>query len=247
LERDHDPRQLRAAIELAQSRIPSVALDLIFGVPGETLDVWRDDLATAVALAPQHVSTYGLTFERGTAFFSRLLAGTLNRLDEESERAMYALAIDALTAAGFEHYEVSNFARPAYRCRHNEAYWSGAGHFAVGPGASRYVDGRRETNHRSTTTWLKRVLEGQSPVAESETLEPDDRAREALVFALRRMEGVERARFAAATGFDVETLVGEPLARFVAHGLLEDDGRRVRLSRSGLFVSDAIWPHFLRR
>src|SRR5262249_21989547 len=133
LERDHDPRQLRAAIELAQSRIPSVALDLIFGVPGETLDVWRDDLATAVALAPQHVSTYGLRFERGTAFFTRLLAGTLNRLDEESERAMYALAIDALTAAGFEHYEVSNFARPAYRCRHNEAYWSGAGHFAVGP------------------------------------------------------------------------------------------------------------------
>ena len=126
---------------------------------------------------------------------------------------MYLSAIETLSAAGFEHYEVSNFARPGRRCRHNEAYWAGAPYFAVGPGAARYVDGRREMNHRSTTTYLKRVLAGDSPVAESETLAPEDRAREALVFGLRRLEGVDRREFFERTGFEVDALVGEPLRR----------------------------------
>ena len=108
------------------------------------------------------------------------------------QRDMYALAIDRLTAAGFEHYEVSNFARPGCRSRHNETYWSGDGYFAAGPGAARYVGGVRETNHRSTTTYLQRVLAGESPVAERESLSPEAQARELLVFGLRRIEGVSR-------------------------------------------------------
>jgi oxygen-independent coproporphyrinogen-3 oxidase len=223
-----------------------VSLDLIFGTPGETFDIWQNDLREALAAGPQHVSTYGLTFERGTAFWKRLIEGELGRLDEELERSMYAAAIDTLAAAGFEHYEVSNFARPAHRCRHNETYWSGDGYFAVGPGAARYTDGRREMNHRSTTTWLARVLAGTSPIAEGETLEPADRAREMLVFGLRRLQGVERWEFFQRTGFEINQLVGEPLERFVGLGLLSDDGQRVKLTREGLFVSDAIWPHFLR-
>ncbi len=246
LERDHTPEVLRAAARAARRRFASLSLDLIFAAPGETLDGWQADLAAALALDIDHVSTYGLTFERGTAFWSRLLTGDLGRLDEDLERAMYEAAIDTLTAAGFEHYEVSNFARAGHRCRHNEAYWSGAGYHAVGPGAARYVSGRREMNHRSTTTWLKRVLAGQSPVAERETLEPADRAREMLVFGLRRMAGVERAWFAAASGFDLDALAGEPLGRMVAQGLLSDDGRQIRLTRTGLLVSDAIWSHLLR-
>ncbi len=246
LERDHTPAVLRQSVELAQRRIDSVSLDLIFGTPGETLAGWQQDLQSAIALAPDHVSTYGLTFERGTSFWSRLEHGQLARLDEETERSLYAAAIDALTAAGFEHYEVSNFAQPGHRCRHNESYWSGAGYYAVGPGAARYVDGRREMNHRSTTTWLKRVLSGQSPVAESECLAPEDRAREALVFALRRLAGVDRASFNRATEYDVDALVGSKLAEFVRLGLFNDDGQIIRLTRDGLFVSDSIWPQFLR-
>jgi putative oxygen-independent coproporphyrinogen III oxidase len=247
LERDHDAEQLRRAFALARRHLRSVSLDLIFGTPGETLETWQRDLAAAMTLAPDHVSTYGLTFEQGTAFWNRLQAGELATLGDETERAMYELAIDTLSAAGFEHYEVSNFARPGHRCRHNEVYWSGEPYFAVGPGAARYVDGRREINHRSTTTWLKRVLSGESAVAESETLAPEDRAREFLVFALRRLEGIDRGHFAERTGFDVDRLVAKPLEQMVALGLLEDDGRRVKLSREGLLVSDSIWPRFLRR
>ena len=159
---------------------------------------------------------------------------------------MYAEAIDRLTAAGFEHYEVSNFARAGHRCRHNEVYWAGQPYYAAGPGAARYVRGRREVNHRSTTTWLARVLAGESPVAETEELSAEDRARELLVLGLRRLEGVSREAFYAATGYQVDQLVGEALSRHVPHGMLENVGDRLRLMREGLFVSDALWPDFLR-
>ena len=246
LERDHRSGDIARACERVRSAGAAVALDLIFAVPGETADVWSADLDAAIALAPEHVSTYGLTFERGTAFWGRLQKGDLVQADEELERSMYMLAIDTLSAAGFEHYEVSNFAQPGERSRHNEVYWSGEPYYAAGPGAARYVDGTRETNHRSTTTYLQRVLAGQSPVAESETLEPEDVAREALVFGLRRLEGVDRTGFVARTGFEIETLVGEELQRYVELGLLVDEDNRVRLSREGLLVSDSIWPDFLR-
>jgi oxygen-independent coproporphyrinogen-3 oxidase len=245
LERDHDAATIRTAVSRARRVGMNVALDLIFAVPGETLEQWQADVEAAIAIEPQHVSTYGLTFERGTAFWARRLRGELKALDEGLEREMYGLAIDRLTAAGFEHYEVSNFARPGCRSRHNEVYWSGDGYFAVGPGAARYVDGVREMNHRSTTTYLRRVLAGESPVAEREQLSPEARAREQLVLSLRRMDGVSRSHFAKCTNVELDTLVGDPLRKFVALGLLIDDGNRIRLSRDGLFVSDAIWPELL--
>ena len=247
LERDHTPQRLQDAVELAKRYIPSVSLDLIFGVPGETLAAWQADLAAALALALQHVSTYGLTFERGANFWARLVRGDLARVDEEIEREMYCLAIETLAGAGFEHYEVSNFARAGKRCRHNETYWAGLPYFAFGPGASWYVDGVRSTNHRSTSTYLKRVLAGGSPIADEERLDPEDRARERLVFGLRRLEGVNRRQFAGATGFEIDQLVAKSLSRHIELGLLADDGNSVRLTREGLLVSDAIWPDFLVR
>jgi oxygen-independent coproporphyrinogen-3 oxidase len=245
LERDHHAAQIEEAVAQARTFAQSVSLDLIFDTPGETLASWQNDLSRAIALAPDHLSTYGLTFEKGTAFWTRLARGDLARAAEDDERAMYLAAIDTLTAAGFEHYEVSNFARSGHRCRHNETYWTGGQYFAAGPGAARFIAGRRETNHRSTTTYLQRILAGQSPVAESETLPPEDAARERLVFALRRLEGIDLAAFATATGFDAKALGGAALTRFVDLGLLSLSDERLALTRQGLLVSDAIWPEFL--
>ena len=246
LDRDHRAADIVRAVQAARAEIESVSLDLIFAVPGESVAEWETDLETALELDPDHLSTYGLTFEQGTDFWSRRRKGSLVDLGEEDQCSMYELAIDRLTAAGFEHYEVSNFAGPERRCRHNEAYWAGQGYYAAGPGAARYVDGRREINHRSTTTWLKRVLAGQSPVAEAETLDPEDRARELLVFSLRRLAGLDREDFTSRTGYEIDDLAGPALAKHVEWKLLEDDGRRIRLTRKGLLVSDAIWPDFLR-
>ena len=245
LERDHDAADIQKTVALARQAGMQVSLDLIFATPGETIEQWCADLGAALALAPDHVSAYGLTFEPGTAFWSRRLRGDLAEVDEDVQREMYALAMDRLTHAGFEHYEVSNFARPGCRSRHNETYWTGDGYYAAGPGAARYVAGVRETNHRSTTEYLKRMLADQSPVAEREKLSSEARARELLVFGLRRIEGVTRRDFARRTGHGIDELVAAPLRKFVEIGLLADDGERIRLTRDGLFVSDAIWPEFL--
>jgi putative oxygen-independent coproporphyrinogen III oxidase len=246
LERDHRRREIEQAFAAARSFADSVSLDLIFAAPNETLDDWGHDLESAIALDPDHISTYGLTFEKGTAFWTRRERGSLSQAGEDIEAQMYELAIDTLTAAGYEHYEVSNFARPGHQCRHNEVYWTGGSYFAAGPGASRHIVGRRETNHKSTTTYIRRVLAGQSPVAESEELSPEDRARERLVFGLRRLAGIDVTDFARETGFDVDSLGGADLVRFVEQGLLDRTTTTLRLTRKGLLVSDALWPELLR-
>ncbi|MEX0641236.1 MAG: radical SAM family heme chaperone HemW [Pirellulales bacterium] len=246
LERDHDGDQARRALDCVRRHFSSVSLDLIFATPGESLDTWNADLQTAIELAPAHISTYGLTFEKGTSFWSRRRQGVLSLVAEVTERAMYTAAIEQLSSAGFEHYEVSNFAKPGHRCRHNEAYWLGESYYAVGPGAARYVAGRRETNHGSTTTYIRRVLASQSPVAQSESLGPEDRARELLVFALRRREGVSPAWFFGRTGFEIQSLVGRELERCLEQGWLETAGGNIRLTHEGLLISDSLWPDFLR-
>lgn len=245
LEREHSARQIVAAVDLLKQADCQVSIDLIFGAPGETLAGWKQDLDAALQLHPEHVSTYGLTFERGTTFWSRRERGGLSSAPEDLEREMYETAIDTLTAAGYEHYEVSNFARPGSRCRHNEAYWAGSTYYAFGPGAARFVEGRRETNHRSVTTYLQRIERGESPVFEIDSLPPLERAREMLVIGLRRMAGVERAAFDRSTGVSIEEAAGNAISRFVELGLLVDDRDRVRLTRAGLLVSDAMWGEVL--
>ena len=245
LERDHRSKEIHSACTLAQQAGMNLSIDLIFGAPGETVKDWERDLEAAIALQPDHISTYGLTFEKGTNFWSRLHHGELTQVPEEIERDMYLLAIDRLAEAGFEHYEISNFAQSEKRSRHNEVYWAGEEYFAAGPGAARYVDGVRSTNHRSTFTYLKRLDADTSPIAESEKLSSEQRAREMLVFGLRRLAGIDKNVFHQQTGFRIEQLAQEPIVRFVGESLLQDDGSNLRLTRKGLLVSDGLWPDLL--
>lgn len=240
LERDHDSATIASAVDRLRKRISSVSLDLIFGVPGQSVELWRETLRQAIALEPVHVSTYGLTFERGTQFWSRRRSGTLVQLSDEMEHSMYAEAMDRLAAAGFEQYELSNFARPGHECRHNGTYWAGLPYFGFGPGAARYLEGRRETNHRSVTTWLQRMQEGKSPIGDAEELSPEDRAREALVLGLRRTTGIDLAQFHADTGFEVDELTANRLEVYLDSGLVEQTSRILRITRAGRFVADSI-------
>jgi oxygen-independent coproporphyrinogen-3 oxidase len=240
LERDHDAEVIAETVARLSPRIPNFSLDLIFGVPSQSLDLWHETLARAVRLKPTHLSTYGLTFEKGTAFWSRRAKGRLIPAPEELEREMYAAAMDELPRHGFEQYELSNFAKPGFRCRHNETYWAALPYFGFGPGAARYLNDCRETNHRSFTTWLSLVLSGKSPVGEVDDLSPADRARETLVVGLRRIAGVDRAAFRQATGFDLEEIAGPAIARHIATGLLERTGTDIRLTREGRYLADSV-------
>lgn len=240
LERDHDRAQVEAAAKLLIPRIPNLSFDLIFAAPGETLVQWENDLQSAIQLGAGHLSTYGLTFEKGTTFWNRLHHDQLHEVDEELQREMYLAAIDRLTNAGFQHYEVSNFARPERESRHNMQYWLGKRYFAAGPGAARHVGMIRETNHRSTTAYIHRMQQGRSPVAEHEELTSQMKAREQLVFGLRMLAGIHIPTFQKDTGMTPWELCGTEIDQFLQLELLDYSYERLRLTREGLLLADTI-------
>jgi oxygen-independent coproporphyrinogen-3 oxidase len=240
LDRVHSPEHVGPALDHIRRRIHNVSLDLIFGVPGQSVADWEADLSAALALAPDHVSTYGLTYEKGTPLWKRRQAGEVRPVSEDDELAMYEDALDRLAAAGLDQYEVSNFARAGRRCRHNETYWANDAYFGFGPGAARYVLGRRELNRRNTADYVRRVLGGESPAFQAEELPPDEAARETAAVQLRRTAGVDRVRFRERTGLDFDALTRGRAGGYAAEGLLADDGASVRLTRRGLCVADAL-------
>ncbi|MDZ4689330.1 MAG: radical SAM family heme chaperone HemW [Planctomycetaceae bacterium] len=245
LERDHAPDDIPAVVRRVQRQCENVSVDLIFGVPGQTLAEWMETLRRGIELGVPHISTYGLTFESGTAFETRRQRGQLARAPEELERDMYAAAMDVLTAAGYEQYEISNFARPGFECRHNQVYWQGREYFAYGPGAARYVHGRRETNIRSVLGWLSKLERNESPVGDAEELAPEARARELIYLGLRTSHGVRGDEFRERTGFVLNDLVGDAIRSQQVLGLLDDEGDAIRLTREGKFVADRVVLEFL--
>ena len=154
---------------------------------------------------------------------------------------MYEHTIDRLAREGLAMYEISNFARPGHESRHNLVYWANDAYYGVGLGAARYVDGVRSVNTRELPAYLRRIEAGEPATGPTETLDPEARARETIVLMLRRTAlGIDRADFERRTGFDLDALAGPVVARYVSRGLLEDDGRRVRFTREGLFLADTV-------
>jgi len=240
LERDHTADVVRKAVGEIRSRIDNISMDLIFAAPEETMVDWRNDLESAIALKPSHLSTYELTFEKGTQFWNRLSKGALRQSDEDLCAAMYEHTIDRTADAGMSQYEVSSFASQGLRCRHNLGYWSGDPYFAFGPGASRFVDGIRETNHGSTMHYLKKIEQNESPVADREQLEGRQAAAERLAVGLRQNAGVERAPFLQRTGFSVDDVLGNFRTTLLDNDLASDDGAVIRLTRAGMMVCDRV-------
>jgi oxygen-independent coproporphyrinogen-3 oxidase len=245
LERDHTPEQLLAAIESAKRSMGSVSLDLIFAAPGETLEVWERDLAMAIASGVDHISTYGLTYEKGAKFWGRRERNQLSAISEDDELAMYTLAIETLSSSGMEHYEISNFARPGHPCRHNRTYWQGNPWWAFGPSAARYIGNVRSVNHRSTLTYLRRIEAGQSPVDEREILSESQKIRERFVFGMRQMAGIDWSELASQSDAQTRDSLAAKIAEHIEAGWMQREGDRVRLTRRGLFLSDSLWHHYL--
>ena len=159
---------------------------------------------------------------------------------------MYLAALDKLQGAGFEHYEISSFSKPGHRSRHNQVYWNGEDYYAAGPGATRFINGCRETNHRETTTYLEKINAGLSPVCETSQLSAEMAARERLVFGLCQIQGVQAGEFLERTGYPLRELMGEYLEQYTSKGLLDWDESMLRLTRDGLLVSDSLWPPLLQ-
>ena len=209
------------------------------------MDQWAADLAAALQLDIDHISTYGLTYEKGTRLWKDRERGNVTPLNEDTELAMYETAMDNLEVAGLEQYEISSFARPGRRCRHNEVYWANHAYFGFGLGAAHYVEGRREVNTRDLETYIRKAIAGESATMQSEKLDDEERARETLALNLRRGEGISREEFRAQTGFEVEALAGEAIRPLVEQCLLNDDDIGLRLTKRGRCLADAVVARLL--
>lgn len=245
LERKHSPESAIDAVQRAAQVFDNVSLDLIFGVPSQSLESWHATLQTAMSLPIQHISTYGLTYEQGTPFFRRERAGALHRTPDLLERQMYQDGIAMLADAGFRHYEVSNFAKPDFQCRHNRVYWNADEYFAFGPGAARYLHGIRSTSVRSVVKWLRAVQNGGDWIEDIEELTAEEKAREAIMLALRLIEGLSIDAFERRFRMNLSDLAAEEMKSHIEYGNLEVIDGNLRLTPTGLMIADTVVSDFL--
>jgi oxygen-independent coproporphyrinogen III oxidase len=241
LGRDHTGDQLANAIDTACEWFDEVSVDLIFGVPGEDMQVWKSDLQRATSRTVSHISTYGLTYEKGARYWAQLQKGEIVAVAEDTELEMYEYGIETLAQHGMNHYEVSNFSKPGSECRHNQTYWQGDAWFGFGPGAAAYVDGTRNVNHRSTQKYLERIEAGQSPVAETQILDWSTRTRERFIFGMRQLKGVHWSSLASTGDPKSVEAIAQQIPKHIALGFIEWHEGNIRLTPQGLPISDSLW------
>ncbi len=245
LERQHTREDVLKVLDRVRPYFQQTAIDLIFGIPEQSLEEWQSDLAWAHRLGLTHVSVYGLTYEKGTGLWKAMHQGKVAPLAESEEAALYRLAMTWLPEHGLEQYEIANFAVPGCACRHNQTYWANRPHYGFGLGAARYLQGCRSTNTRSLHTYLDRLAQGQSVVQHQEQLLPEERARETAMLNLRRAEGIVRRDFLSTTGLAIDDLASAAIHWGRANDWLWDDEMAIGLTLEGKLVADEVMSRFL--
>ena len=220
---------------LREAGFANINLDLMFAIPGQTRDQWRDSLSRTIALGPAHISAYCLTYEEDTRYFQRLQAGEFRR-DDERDAAMFEDTMDLLHRAGYAHYEISNYARPGSESLHNFGYWNGADYLGFGPSAFSTVGARRWQNISDSAVYTARIAAGTPTVCFQETISEKMRTGETLAFGLRTERGIPAQ---AAAPWEAE------LVEFRALGLLESRDGRLRLTRRGKLLADSVAEVFV--
>ncbi|MBD2387064.1 radical SAM family heme chaperone HemW [Cylindrospermum sp. FACHB-282] len=227
--RSHSVVDIFAAVELIrQVEVPEFSLDLISGLPHQSLDQWQDSLTKALGLVPTHISIYDLTIEPGTAFGRYYQPGDNPLPTDEATVKMYQRAQQALKSAGYEHYEISNYAQPGHQCRHNRVYWENRPYYGFGMGAASYVQGKRFTRPRKTKEYYQWVQAGG--VIDCEVTPPNEILLETLMLGLRLAEGVSLAALAREFGEEKVEEIYQCLRSHFEQGWVEVVGERLRLS-----------------
>ena len=222
----------------------NISIDLIYALPGQTMEQVKENVAKAIGLDIPHMSLYSLILENHTVFMNRMRRGKLPLPKEELEAEMFEYIIAELERAGFEHYEISNFSKSGFESRHNLMYWDNAEYYGIGAGASGYVNGVRYKNHGPIRHYLSAVEEGNARITE-EQLSQKEQMEEEMFLGLRKKSGVSMARFEEKFGRSFEGLYGEIVRDLVQQGLMQIDGNRVRMTKRGLFLGDTVAERFI--
>ena len=222
----------------------NISIDLIYALPGQTMEQVKDNVAKAIGLDIPHMSLYSLILENHTVFMNRMRRGKLPLPKEELEAEMFEYIIAELERAGFEHYEISNFSKSGFESRHNLMYWDNAEYYGIGAGASGYVNGIRYKNHGPIRHYLSAVEEGNARITE-EHLSQKEQMEEEMFLGLRKKSGVSMARFEEKFGRSFDGLYGEIVRDLVQKGLMQIEGDRVRMTKRGLFLGDTVAERFI--
>lgn len=247
LERIHTVQESEYAVKLARAAgFENINVDMMYGLPGQTLNRHRYNLERACALAPEHISAYSLVYEPGTPLYQQLQRGMVIPLQEETEADYYEYTVELLTAHGFEQYEVSNFARPGRQCRHNLLYWHRGEYLGFGPSAHSHWQNVRWNNIRSVKGYIARLEQGELPVVCSETLSAEQQRDEEVLLGLRA-DGIVLAEFQRRYGISLlRGTAGQCAQEWVRNELAVIKDGRIRLTKRGYAVCDALTVALLR-
>ncbi len=241
LGRIHDRRDFFECFELIQrAGFKNVNFDLMFALPSQSIDEWEETVKTAVSLRPSHLSVYSLIIEEGTPFFNMFEKGELMEVSDEDDREMYYRAKEILRENGFFQYEISNFSKKGFECRHNIVYWKRKEYIGFGLGACSFLDNERSRNNLSLSDYI-----GGNWFGERDEFTERDAFAEFMFLGLRMTEGILRKDFYDYFGVDMEALFGKEIKKLSERGLLLDDGERISLTERGIDLSNVVFREFL--
>ena len=244
--RRHTAQEAIEAVHRCQQQgFTNISIDLIYGLPGETLEQWKEDLLMAFSLKVQHISAYHLTYEQGTRLWQMLQRKEICEVDEDTSVELFRILCEEMQKAGYEHYEISNFALPNFRSRHNSAYWHEVPYLGCGPGAHSFDGDSREWNVSSLPKYIEALEQGQRNY-EQETLDKDTRYNEFIMTRLRTCEGFSLNDLQQRFGQAYHDYCLHLATPYMRQGLLLQKENTLRLSREGIFVSDDIISDLMR-
>ncbi len=245
LQRLHSAAEARTTIETAKKYFNNISIDLIFGLHGQTFADIQKSLSQAIAFELQHISYYALIYEQGTPLHNDLLSGKVLPISDEESADFYFEISSTLRSNGYEHYEISNFARPGYRCRHNIKYWTSSDTLAFGASAVGMLDGFRYKNVPDVARYFALLNEGNLPDEFCEKLTFDERLTESIFLSLRSL-GLNFQHFYEQFGIDLSTILNNEIKILVASNLAEFENKTLKLTPKGYYICDEITLHLLK-
>ena len=222
----------------------NISLDLIFAIPGSTLRTWQQNLKNAIETDVTHISAYSLTYEKNTPLEKTRFNGKIKTVSEELDRKMYETAIEFLADAGFEHYEISNFAKPGFQCRHNLTYWKNDFYIGIGPAASSYIPNWRTENISDIDKHVECIENDKNPTSERIKISPVEKASQAAVLGLRLIKGINLTEYKQKTGFDIFELFKDSIEKNLKLNLLQLKNGYLSLTKNALPIADSVLCNF---
>lgn len=244
--RTHKIADVFRTVELAKEvGFTNISVDLMFRLPGQTMETLKESLRVASALDIQHISIYSLQIEPRTIFYNRMRKGTLQLPDEDEEADMFQVILDTLEKNGLRQYEISNFARSGYESRHNQVYWQNEDYYGFGAGAHSYINGVRRVNAGWTKKYIRLIRENGIAFVDEHSVNLREKMEDEMFLGLRKAEGISKRHFEERFGQRIDDVFGDAVDRLLQRNLLVEEGDRIFLTKQGVFLGNEVFQEFI--